>query len=62
MSTRPPEKELSLQLRLKNKLIQGNLNNAQTLPTVCLLPMSQKEALETLQVEVLKVFNRILSL
>ncbi len=50
MPTRPPEKELSSQLRLKNKLIQENLNNAQPFLTSCLSYVGQKEALRTLQV------------
>ncbi len=61
MPTKPSEKKLSSQLGLKNKPIQRNLNNAQSLFTVCLPPVSQKEALKTLRVEVVEILNRLLS-
>ncbi len=61
MPTKSLKKKLSSQLRLKNELIQGNLNNAQPFLTSYFPPVSQKEALRTFQVEVLEIFNRLLS-
>lgn len=57
MPTRPPEKELSSQLKLETEPIQGNLNNAQPLPTACLPLVSQKEALRTLRAEAFEILN-----
>ena len=61
MSTKPPEKELSSQLRSENERIKGDLNNAQSFPTSFLPFVSQKEVLRTLRVEALEIFNRLLS-